>query len=404
MYRPDKKILERYADVIVNFALGGGRGIKKGDVVYITAYEYAKPLYAELMSAITKAGGHAISSYRPNDDRMFSMSRDFYVNARDRQINFFPGKYFRGLIDEIDHSIFIASDTDMEALKGVDPKKIMARGQALKPFHDWRNEKESQGGFTWTIALYGTEAMAKEAGLSEKEYWAEIIKACFLDSPRPIGRWRGVQKQVVALKKRLTGLKIEKLHVSGPDADLWLTLGEKRIWDGGDGRNIPGFEVFTSPDWRGAHGWIKFNQPIYTHGHLIKGVELKFKKGIVAMAKAAKNQKLLEAIIRAPNGDKVGEFSLTDKRFSKITKFMAETLYDENVGGPNGNTHIALGDSFHGCYAGNPAKLKKGDWAKLGFNNSAVHQDIVSTAPRTVTAYLKNRKESVIYKNGIFVI
>jgi leucyl aminopeptidase (aminopeptidase T) len=27
----------------------------------------------------------------------------------------------------------------------------------------------------------------------------------------------------------------------------------------------------------------------------------------------------------------VGEFSLTDARTSKITKFMAETLFDENV-------------------------------------------------------------------------
>lgn len=403
MYQPHKKILERYADVIVNFALGGGRGIKKGEVVYVAAYEYAKPLYAEILNAITKAGGHALSSYRPNNDRTFNVGRDFYVNAQDHQINFFPGSYFRGLINEIDHSIFILSDTDMEAMKGVDPKKIMARGQALKPFRDWQNEKENRGAFTWVIALYGTEAMAKEAGLNEKEYWDQIIEACFLNNAHPIDKWRDVQKKIIGLKKRLTGLKIEKLHVTGSDADLWLTLGKERAWDGGDGRNIPGFEVFTSPDWRGTEGWIRFNQPIYEHGHLIKGVALEFKKGVVIKTKAAKNQKLLEAIIGTPNGNKVGEFSLTDKRFSKIMKFMAETLYDENIGGPNGNTHIALGDSFHGCYAGDPAKLKKEDWAKLGFNNAAVHQDIISTAPRTVTAYLKNKKEKVIYKNGMFV-
>jgi aminopeptidase len=29
----------------------------------------------------------------------------------------------------------------------------------------------------------------------------------------------------------------------------------------------------------------------------------------------------------------VGEFSLTDRRFSRITHFMANTLYDENFGG-----------------------------------------------------------------------
>ena len=41
-----------------------------------------------------------------------------------------------------------------------------------------------------------------------------------------------------------------------------------------------------------------------------------------------------------------GEFSLTDKRFSKIDRFMASTLYDENFGGNNGNCHLAVGASY----------------------------------------------------------
>ena len=48
-------------------------------------------------------------------------------------------------------------------------------------------------------------------------------------------------------------------------------------------------------------------------------------------------------MIAQENADKVGEFSLTDKRHSRITKFMATTLFDENMGGEFGNTHIALG-------------------------------------------------------------
>ena len=45
-YTPPARILERYADVLVNFALGGGAGIKSGDVVRVAAHEVAKPLYA----------------------------------------------------------------------------------------------------------------------------------------------------------------------------------------------------------------------------------------------------------------------------------------------------------------------------------------------------------------------
>ncbi len=38
-------------------------------------------------------------------------------------------------------------------------------------------------------------------------------------------------------------------------------------------RNAPSFEVFTSPDWRGTEGRIRFNEPLYIYGSLIRGVE-----------------------------------------------------------------------------------------------------------------------------------
>ena len=404
MYQPDKKILERYADGLVNFALGSGKGMKKGEVVYVIAREIAKPLFVEVLRAITIAGGHAITQYSTDNDATSNVERDFYQSARDHQLNFFPAKYYRGLIDEIHHSIYIESPADMEALRGIDPKKIMENKRAVRPYREWRNEKESRGQFSWTIGLYGTPAMAREAGLSDREYWDQIIEACFLDSANPVAEWRRITKEIEKTARQLDGLPIKKLHVVGPDADLWITLGEKRIWESGRGANIPSFEIFTSPDWRGTEGWIRFNQPVYSGGNLIKGIELHFKNGKVIQASARRGGQFLKELIATPNADKIGEYSLTDKRFSRITKFMATTLYDENIGGPNGNTHLALGASYHDCYDGNPARPTKAQWAKLGFNDSAIHQDFISTAPRTVTAHLKGSKEKVIYKNGMFVV
>ncbi len=404
MYTPDKKIIERYADVLVNFALNKGKGIKKGEVVHLIAEESAKPLFVATLASITKAGGHALTHYSPDHDKNFNTSRDFYLNAKDHQLNFFPAKYYRGLIDEIHHTIFIESEADVEALRGLDPKKIMTKRRSMKLYREWRDEKENRNAYSWTLALYGTPAMAREAGLSEKEYWKQIIDACFLNSSDPVGEWRRTVARINVIKKSLNNLHIEKLHVVGPDADLWVMLGEKRIWEGGRGANIPSFEIFTSPDWRGTEGWMRFNQPCYSGGNLIKGVELEFKKGKVVRSSARQGEKFLKELIKTPNADKIGEYSLTDKRFSRITKFMATTLYDENIGGPNGNTHLAIGSSYHDCYDGDPSKPTKAQWAKLGFNNSAVHQDFISTAPRTVTAYLQNGKEKVIYKNGMFTI
>jgi aminopeptidase len=401
-FRPPQKVLERYADVLVNFALGGGVGIKPGEVVRISAHEVAKPLYIELHRAVWRAGGHAIGHYLTDDDAGGNLARDFYGLAGEEQIDFFAATYWRGLIDQIDHQVSVLSETDLHALEGVDPALLMRSGRALKPALDWRTEKENAGRFTWTLGLYGTAAMAAEAGLTQEEYWQQITDACFLTEEDPIGRWREVSAQLHEYVDRLNALEIERLHVVAADVDLHVTLGERRQWMGGSGRNIPSFEIFTSPDWRGTEGWIAFNQPLYRYGNIVRGIRLEFAEGRVVRASADENEQVITEMVATENADKVGEFSLTDRRFSRITKFMAETLYDENVGGPFGNTHIALGKSYQDCYAGDPAAVAPEEWARLGFNESTVHTDIVSTTDRVVTATLHGGGEQVIYADGEF--
>jgi aminopeptidase len=274
----------------------------------------------------------------------------------------------------------------------------------MKPGIEWRTLKENQGHFSWTLGLWGTPAMAAEAGLSEQEYWQQIIDACFLEDPDPIARWREVSGQIHEYLERLNVLPIERLHILGEDVDLRLLLGEKRQWVGGSGRNIPSFEIFTSPDWHGTEGWVAFNQPLYRYGSLVRGVRLEFSEGRVVNASAEQNEHLLTQMVATENADKVGEFSLTDRRFSRITKFMAQTLFDENVGGPFGNTHIALGKSYHDAYAGDPGSVSTEEWQRLGFNESTVHTDIVSTSDRTVTATMRDGSELVLYAGGEFQI
>ncbi len=170
MYTPSQEILEKYADVLVNFALGGGKGIKKREVVFLQVPESAKPLLKALRIAVFKAGGNPIINYIPDD-----FSRDFFDYADNEQIKFFPAKYLKGKIGEMDHVITIIAEANKYELKGVEPKKIMLNGLSMKPYMDWRNEKENKGKLTWTLAMYATSAMAKDAGMSLKGYWEEII-------------------------------------------------------------------------------------------------------------------------------------------------------------------------------------------------------------------------------------
>lgn len=399
VYVPPNHILERYAKVLVNFALNSGAGVKKGEVVRLIANESAKPLYVAIRNQLLRSHAHIISSYIPD-----GLDRQYFELADTDELNFFPHKYLKGLADQIDHSIGIISETNKHELEGIDPQKIMLAQKSKKPYKDWLDQKENAGNFTWTLALYGTPAMAREAGMSEREYWDQIVKACFLDEADPIAKWKAVFRQNNAILQKLNQLPIDKLHVTGPDVDLWITLGKNRRWLGGSGRNIPSFECFTSPDWRGTNGWINFNQPLYRYGSLITDIKLVFKNGVVTKSSASRNYSILKSMLAVENANKIGEFSLTDKRLSRIDRFMAETLYDENISGPYGNTHIALGTAYDDTYTGNLKQLTQTYKNKLGFNNSVIHTDIISTTPRTVTASLTDNRQLLIYQDGIFLI
>jgi len=403
-YVPSEVHLQRYAGLLVNYALGGGAGIKRGDVVLLSCPDNAKPLYIELSRAVWSAGGHVLSGYQPSDEPGTSLLRTFFELADDEQLDFFADRYHRGIVDQVDHVLHVHSETNPHATRGIDPQRILRTRRAQLPRIEWQQEKELEGRLSWTIALYGTDAMAAEAGLTIEEYWGEVIAACFLDEPDPAVRWREVTTQIESFCTALNALEIDRLHVEGADVDLWITLGERRLWLGGGGRNIPSFEVFTSPDWRGTEGRIRFSEPLYIYGSLITGIELQFREGRVVSARADQNEALLTEMLASEGADAVGEFSMTDARLSPITKFMANTLFDENTGGRYGNTHIAVGRSYRDTYDGDPSGVPPQEWDRLGFNQSVVHTDIVSTTDRTVTAVLRDGSERVIYADGRFTV
>lgn len=401
-YQPSDEILEKYAKVLVNFALGGGKGIKEGDLVYLIAPLSSLPFYRALRKVIFDSGGHVLSSL---GDDMSGWSRYFFDHSTNEQLTFFPDNYYKGLVADVDHRLAVIADHDVHELDKVDPKKMLTAQKSRKRLMEWLDKKENEGKHTWTLGLYGTTSMAKQAGLSLEDYWQQITKACYLDYANPIAKWRVLMRQAQGVVRKLNNLPIKTLQVKGRDVDLTLSLGEHRRWVTIDGRNIPSFEVFTSPDWRGTDGWIRFNQPLYYYGPKVEGIELHFKNGRVVKSSAKKRNDLLQTILTTDKGaSQIGEFSLTDKRLSRITKFMAETLYDENIGGPYGNTHLAIGKSYHDTYKGNPSKIDKTMAQKLGFNDSAIHVDMISTTDRTVTATLANGKQKIIYQKGEFTI
>jgi aminopeptidase len=398
-YEPPKKIIEKYADVLINYALNSGAGVKKGEVVQLAVPDVAKSMALALQNTVLKAGAHPMLRLIPT-----GFDKDFFDLANKDQLTQFPKKYLKERVELLDHQVGIIADPYPEHLKDVDHKKIFLSRDAKKAYREWLFEKETQGKFTWTLGLWGVQAKADKVGLTLKEYWQQIIKACFLDKKDPVAEWRKISKMQQDIIGKLNKLEIDYLEVKGEDIDLRVKLGANRIWKGGGGRNIPSFEFFTSPDWRGTEGWVKFNQPLYRYGNIISDVYLKFEKGLVVEAKAKKGQKVLDEMLKTENANKIGEYSLTDKRMSRITHVMAETLYDENIGGPFGNTHLAIGMAYKDCYRGDQTKVTKKQWQKMGFNDSAEHTDIISTTDRTVTAHMVDGSQKIIYEKGMFIV
>ena len=400
MYIPSDEILHKYADVMINFALWWWNWIKKWDVVFVQIPECAKPFYIPLQTTILKAGWHPIFQYIPD-----WVDRNYYEHASDEHLEYSPLKYLQWRIDEITHNLYVIADADLHELDGVDPSKIMKKIKSNRTYREMRNKKERDGKFSWTLCLYGTPAMAKKANLSEEEYRDQIIRACFLDEENPVQKWREVNNMIQQKRDILTDMKIEYVHVVGPDEDLKVRIWWDRSWAAWRVCNIPSFEIFTSPDCRDINGRVRFNQPLYRYGSLIEWIELEFKDGEVIKASAKKNDHILQDMLKIEWMRHVWEFSLTDARTSKITKFMAETLFDENVWWQYGNTHIALGMAFDECYNWDQSKLGNSEFKKsIWLNSSAEHVDIISTANRTVTAILGDGSEKIIYENWMFTI
>jgi aminopeptidase len=247
--------------------------------------------------------------------------------------------------------------------------------------------------------------LARQAKISLRQYTNQIIRACYLDKSDPVQAWKAIYKDAIAIKKWINSMDVKYYHVESENTDLKITPGEKRKWVGISGHNIPSFEIFISPDWRGTVGSYYANQPSFRSGNYVEGVRLSFAHGSVIKIEAKKGKQFVANQLAMDKGaSRVGEFSLTDKRFSRINRFMANTLYDENYGGRYGNCHLAVGDSFSDTYDGNPAELTKEIKKKLGFNDSALHWDLVNTEKKTVTACLKNGKKVLIYENGMFTL
>ncbi len=394
-----KRQVDRYSDVLLwGLKTARKKNFKKNEVILIQfdlpAIKLAEILQGKLldmgMNPVLRLGETSI------------MEHNFYEKANTKQLVFLaPGQ--KELCEGLNGRIYLHAPESLTHLSDIDSRKIGKAVVARKPLQDILRKREEAGIFGWTICMLPTEELAKQAKLSLRQYTNQVIRACYLDKDDPVQTWHSIYKDAMTVKKWMNSMDVKYYHIESENIDLKVRPGKKRKWSGVSGHNIPSFEIFLSPDWRGTEGVYFANQPSFRSGNYVEGVRFVFVKGIVVKTEAKKGVEFAVKQISMDKGaNRVGEFSLTDKRFSRINRFMANTLYDENYGGRYGNSHLAVGSSYSDTYDGDPGKLTKDMKKKLGFNDSALHWDLVNTENKTVTAHLSSGKTLVIYENGKF--
>jgi aminopeptidase len=394
-----EKQMGKYCDVLI-WALKTARkeNFRKNDVILIR-YDLAAIRMAEILQAkFLDMGMNPI----PRMGLTWGMERNFFEKANKRQLVFLvPGE--KELFRHLNGSVYLYAPESLTHLSLIDPKRIAKAAVARKPLRDILDKRDEQGRFGWSLCMVPTPELAKHAKLSMNQYTAQVIKACYLHKRDPVREWKTIYKNAMAIKKWINGMKVKHYHVESKSVDLKITPGKNRKWIGLSGHNIPSFEIFLSPDWRGTEGVYFANQPSFRSGNYVEGVRIEFRKGNASRIAAKKGRDfVVKQLSMDPGAKRVGEFSLTDKRFSKIDKFMANTLYDENYGGRYGNCHLALGSSYSNTYARDPSRLTREKKKRLGFNDSALHWDLVNTEEKSVTAHLRTGEKVVIYENGMF--
>ena len=390
---------QRYAEIMLWALQTARRGrFRRGDTVALRFGLQALPLAERIFEGLIEKGLNPVLRPLPSAH----MERVFYQQANRRQLVFIPPGE-ETLYRHLNGSIFIHAPESLTHLQGVAPERIGRTSLSRKPLKDILDRRDEAGDFGWTLCAWPTAEAAAKAGLDLEAYARQIVRACFLDRTDPVGRWREILRQATAVKRWLDALPVRMLHVTSAHCDMEIVPGAQRRWLGLSGHNIPSFEIFISPDWRGTRGRYYADQPSYRSGNRVAGVHLRFERGRAVEAGAEQGEAFLtQQMTTDPGACRLGEFSLTDRRFSKINRFMASTLFDENYGGRQGNCHVALGSAYTDSFVGDPAELTAARRRALGFNDSAIHWDLVNTEAKEVEARLSTGRTVVIYRNGEF--
>src|SRR5262249_38077584 len=142
--------------------------------------------------------------------------------------------------------------------------------------------------------------------------------------------------------------------------------------------NVPTEEVFTTPDWRRADGFVRATRPLSLVGSVVRDLEVRFRDGRIVEVRASAGADVVRGEIALDAGAcSLGEIALVDEtsRVGQIDVVFNELLFDENAA-----CHLAYGSAYANAVDGGE-ELESGELRENGVNASIVHTDFMVGGP-----------------------
>ena len=362
--------VEKVADILVDYSMN----VSEGDLVSIRGAYVAEPLLLALYQRCLERGAQPmLRASIPAAEPLF------YRFATDRQLEY-VWETDRWLIENLDVSFHVISDTNTRQLSRVDPARQTLASRARKPLMDTYMKRSAAGEYRWNLTLFPTEALAMEAEMSLAEYEDFYYRACFVDEADPVAMWRELGKTNERLVGFMAGKK--QVHIEGEGTDLVLGIEDRTFIAANGDSNFPDGEFFTGPEETKTEGHVTFSYPAIYGGQAVEGIRLRFEGGRVVEAKADKNEAFLIQTLDTDDGARtLGELGIGTNY--RVPEFTGDILMDEKIGG---TVHLAVGASYP---------------ETGGLNDSAVHWDMVCDLRRGGRITVDGE---TLMENGDFVV
>ena len=259
-------------------------------------------------------------------------------------------------------------------------------------------------GPVWAKRILGEQATVEDL-------WTLLEPILKLDAPDPAQAWQEHSDNLVKRGEWLNSLAIETLRFQSAKTDLTIGFRPEHLWLGGgdplpNGNwflpNIPTEEVFTTPDFTTANGFVATTRPVSVMDSLVEDVVLTFAHGKVVACTARVGQQIMDRFLQMDAGASLlGEVALVDEDspIALSGKIFGSILFDENA-----SCHLALGAGYPSCLRDSVKLTSEKHLREAGCNTSLVHTDfMIGSEDMRITAKTRDGRFVTIMENGRFL-